>query len=529
MFLTKTLSYNTFPFLSPLMKDYSLEKDELIPFIKEFPSLDGIINYAKTKHFPDHQRIVLNRVLTKQYVGMKHFSKVSQHIELLKEASTYTITTGHQLCLFTGPLYFIYKIASIINLCTQCNKKDINSNYVPVFWMASEDHDFEEVNHFYTEKKKYSWNTKELGGVGRMDPSKILELTNTLQKEFGLSINAQKLIQLFEDSYSFSTLSKATQFLANELFGEHGLVVLDADDHALKTFMIPSFEQEIKQELVFKAYAETEKIWPNKYKKQVNARLCNLFYLTNNFRGRLIKQGIDVWTADGLGKTWSEDELIQELHSHPERFSPNVIMRPLYQEKILPNLAYIGGGGELAYWMLFKPIFEAFEIDFPFLILRKSGLVVSSKFSSQLESKQLSWENLLLNEADFMSHYANENYNDHGKLNEIKSLSSQLLNDIKQEFTHLEPTIEHREKEIEKAVNKLSTTLKRNWKRKQTDIKWTFRKVKEEIYPKGKLQERHLNFSTYYFLYQNKFVDAFIEKADVFDKSILIVEEKNED
>ncbi len=232
--------------------------------------------------------------------------------------------------------------------------------------------------------------------------------------------------------------------------GLYGLVILDADDSRLKRLAIPCFEKEIKEEAVLKAYTKLETYWPDQYKKQVNARACNLFYLDDNFRGRLIKNDHQVWEIDGKEGLIKEDDLIKDLHENPEKFSPNVLMRPMYQEIILPNLAYIGGGGEIAYWFLLKEIFDHFSIDFPFLVLRNSAINCSEKVQNKIENGAFNWKDLLLSESDFIAQYANENYKQNTHIESTKQQLEQLWKKLSKDHPELLASLEHRAKHIDK-------------------------------------------------------------------------------
>lgn len=518
----KLLPYKDFPFISSLMQDYADKKAHLKPFLRDFPSVNGVIDYAQHKEFSAEKRQVLHQVLSDQYQSTKTSTRTKFNIDALQKDNAFTITTGHQLCLFTGPLYFVYKIASIINLAEQCHFNDPKSVYVPVFWMATEDHDFEEINHFHGRKEKFEWETSQAGGVGRMNPEEVLRLTERLKIEFGWTLNGQKLIQWFTEAYSKSTLSEATHYLVNELFGSYGLVILDADDSRLKQLAIPCFEQEIREESVLKAYTKMEESWPNQYKKQVNARACNLFYLDDNFRGRLIKNDHQTWEIDGREGVVSEADLIKDLHQNPEKFSPNVLMRPMYQEIILPNLAYIGGGGEIAYWFLLKEIFDTFSIDFPYLILRNSVINCSEKIEGKITNGGFAWKDVLLSESDFIAQYANENYKENPSIESAKHAFSKLWEDLKQEHPELLATLEHREKQVGKSLIKADTTLKRKWKSDQNELITRFGTVKQAIFPKGKFQERYANYFEQYIVEGECFIKRLVDECDVFNGGILI-------
>ena len=271
--------------------------------------------------------------------------------------------------MFTGPLYFLYKIISAINLAEQLKEKYPIYNFVPIYWMAAEDHDFEEVNHAYVFGKRISWESSQSGAVGRMKLDDFDEVLNELRSILGESENAMQLIQLFEIAYlEHQNLADATRYLVNEIFGQYGLVIIDGDDKKLKKQFIPL----IKKDVVTKGFADvirkcTEQLAKD-YKTQAYVRDVNFFHLSDYSRV-LIKGGISV----------------TDIEENPEKFSPNVLMRPLFQESILPNIAYIGGGAELAYWMQLKTAFEQEEMPFPILLLRNSALLI-------LEQQRQKWE-----------------------------------------------------------------------------------------------------------------------------------------
>ena len=195
------ISYQETNKFSNLVLDYLKKDEKLKPFINHFPTLENFEKQITEKKTHSIDRLVLVDVLNKQNASLSLSEKSKLNIESLKENSTFTVTTGHQLCLFTGPLYFIYKIISTINLAEQLEEKYPNNNFVPVFWMATEDHDFLEINHIHLFGKKIEWDSKQKGAVGRMNLDGFESLLTELKSVLGTSENADKLISLFEKSY----------------------------------------------------------------------------------------------------------------------------------------------------------------------------------------------------------------------------------------------------------------------------------------------------------------------------------------
>src|SRR5690606_17884950 len=281
-----------------------------------------------------------------------------------------------------------------------------NNDFVPVYWMATEDHDFEEINHFLLHEKKIVWNKPSGGAVGEFDTDGLNEVLKVLSTELGISTYAQYLKDLFEKAYlKHLNLADATRFLVNELFSDYGLVILDGNDKKLKKLFAPYVRQELQNQVSFTKVSETLNNFP--YPAQVNPREINLFYLDKNLRERIIKEN-DTYLINNTNLKFSETELLDILQSHPEKFSPNVIMRPLYQEVILPNLCYVGGGGELAYWLELKAFFDEVKVAFPMLLLRNSVVLVSEKQNRKREKLKLSFADLFEKQAKLVERKAKE-------------------------------------------------------------------------------------------------------------------------
>ena len=178
---------------SALFLDYIHQKPEVSPFFNQYPTIGNFKKLMDGKKFKDSHRKVLLERLNFQYQGIKVSEVSGRQIQSLADSNTFTVTTGHQLNLFSGPLYFLYKIISTINLTTELKKKYPASNFVPVYWMATEDHDFEEINHFHFKGKKISWNKETSGPVGRLSTNGLDEVFEVFEKELGIGNNAEYL------------------------------------------------------------------------------------------------------------------------------------------------------------------------------------------------------------------------------------------------------------------------------------------------------------------------------------------------
>ncbi|CAL2077799.1 putative cysteine ligase BshC [Tenacibaculum dicentrarchi] len=499
-------------FFSKTMLDYLEQSSEIKPFYANFSSSEGFKNQIKTKKasFSIKQRKTLVKVLEKQYLKVTTTPSTVQNIASLSLENTFTITTGHQLNLLTGPLYFLYKIISVINLCEDLKAKNPKENFVPIYWMATEDHDFDEINYFNFKRKKVQWNSTQTGGVGRFSTEGLADVLEVLSNHLGTSKNAEYLKKLFEEAYiKCANLADATRYIANELFGEYGLVIIDADERELKRAFIPFIETELKNQTSYKKVTETIKSLGENYKIQVNPREINLFYLTDKIRERIVFEN-DIYKVNNTNISWNLDELLKEVHEFPERFSPNVIMRPLYQEVILPNLCYVGGGGELAYWLQLKSYFEVVEVPFPILLLRNSAQIISEKQAGKLDKLSISLEEIFLKQNILLKNKILE-------VSEEKIDFTTQKEFLKEQFVSLKSFAEKTDISFVGAVNaqekkqlKGLDNLEKRWlraeKRNHKNLVDRIILLQNEILPNGSLEERQRNFSEYYLSYGNTLI-----------------------
>ena len=494
-------------YFSELICDYLDERSDLKPFYNRFPNLKNFAGQIEEKavQFPEANRDILYDSLNEQYTGFTTSKKTQDHIKQLKEPITFTVTTGHQLNLFTGPLYFLYKIISTINLAKELKKEYPKYNFVPVYWMATEDHDFDEINYFNFSGKKLQWNKSASGAVGHLATDGLQEVFEAFAIGLGNSTNAQRLKELFTQAYlEHDTLTDATRYLANALFGAYGLVILDGDDAALKSLMIPYAKKDIFEELSFSKVSESISALQqvsDAYGIQVNPREINYFYLVEGVRERILKRD-DRFFVNDTDISWSERELSKELDEFPQRFSPNVIARPLYQEVILPNLCYIGGGGEIAYWLELKAMFNAMEVPLPVLLVRNSALVISEKQSEKLKKLDLDKKDLFLNQSSFINKKIREISNidiDFSPQKKLLENQFQALYDLAaQTDASFIGAVKAQEVKQKKGLDHLEKRLLKAQKRKLKDQVRRMTEIQNELFPGHSLQERNQNFSELY-------------------------------
>lgn len=501
------LPFKNTGYFSSLICDYLDQKAALKPFYNRFPTLENFKGQIeeKAKSFPDGNREVLYNALQSQYANIKTSKKTQEHIRQLKEPITFTVVTGHQLNLFTGPLYFLYKIVSTINLTKALQKKYPKYNFVPIYWMATEDHDFDEINYFNFRGKKLQWNRETSGAVGPLKTEGLQAIYDAFANEIGNSQNAQTLKQLFQNAYlKHETLTEATRYLANELFGEAGLVILDGDHTDLKRLLAPYTRQDVLEQIPFQTVSETAErltATSDSYGIQVNPREINYFYLKEGLRARIVAQNGNFIVKD-TEIVFSKEEVLEELEHHPERFSPNVITRPLYQEVILPNLCYIGGGGEIAYWLELKTMFETMQVPFPILLLRNSVLAVTEKQTKKLKKMNIAIEDLFLKQHSFINKKIRSISNIDIDFAPQKQFLEEHFKALYQVAQQTDPSflgaVKAQEVKQKKGLDHLEKRLLKAQKRKLKDHVVRMTEIQNDLFPGQSLQERNLNFSELY-------------------------------
>lgn len=529
MFKTERIDLKRSGAINSLVLDYLNKKETLRSFYANYPDKNGFADLLKTNLYPSLDRNLLSEIALKQSNLVANTSQATiKKIESLKQKNTYTVTTGHQLCLFTGPLYFIYKIISTINLSEELKKEFPEHDFVPAYWMATEDHDFEEVNHFNVFGKTFKWESKQTGAVGDFKTDELKDLFVLIKESLGTIENANRLSSLFEKAYlEHSTLKDATRFLVNELFGEYGLVIIDGDDDQFKDQFKETIEKEIFENSSFdKVTQSTRELNDLGYSTQVNPRPINCFYLDDNLRARIEKVNSN-FEVVGTKIVFTEEELRNIVKTDPKKISPNVVLRPVYQQLILPNIAYIGGPGELAYWLQFKKMFDALNVQFPILIPRNFITVIDAGTKNKIEKLNFKPEDFFKDLQELINNYQIKT-NNVFNLDKEKAELTKLYDQLIEKVTGVDKTLNAAAlAELQKTLNGLDLLIAKANKalkqRSETEIN-QINTIKQKLFPNAIPQERFENFSGLYLKYGSGLINQLKEKINPFelDHKILI-------
>jgi bacillithiol biosynthesis cysteine-adding enzyme BshC len=547
------ISYRSTGLFSALINDY----------IETKGTAQSFVNYAATKEgykkaieqrasFPTNRKVLVE-VLQNQYTQLakdvndanvlnnnnnnalnnslnnkEAFKLVNDNVSLLLKENTFTVTTAHQPNIFTGPLYFFYKILHTIQLAAELKKQFPQHNFVPVYYMGSEDADLQEVGSYNLAGEAYQWNTKQKGAIGRMKvDDELIKLLQNLEGYWLVQPAGKEALEVLKQAYQKGkSISEATLALVHAYFGKYGLVVLQPDDTKLKSLFIEVMEKELRTGFSQKAIQPTKEKLASTYHVQSDGRDLNLFYLKENTRARIDKQGSSYIVVDA-NISFTEEEIVKELHAHPDRFSPNVILRGVYQETILPGIAFIGGGGELAYWMELKNVFNEVKVHYPILQLRNSFMFMNEKQTAHWNSLGFSLEDLfkpmLELELDYVKNQTKENLALTNHIASLNDLYASIQQDVIKIDTSLGDHTKNLSVQAQKKLALLEKKMIRAEKRKQQTSIDRIQAIKGSLFPKNSLQERVENFSEWVGAYGWDWVEAILENSTTLNPSFTII------
>ena len=523
------LPYRQTNAFSTIILDYIDHADTLKPFYGCPPTLQGIQQAIKARKKFTTNRNVLVQELKKQYNTIKLSAATEKNIEALSKPTTFTITTAHQPNIFTGPLYFLYKILHTIKLAESFKTILPENDFVPVYYMGSEDADLDELGHFYIHGEKKVWNTRQTGAVGRMKVDKeLVKLITAIEGQLTVLPHGNEIVELVKECYKEGTTIEAATFqLVNNLFADYGLIILLPDNTAFKNQMASIFEDDLLNQTASEIVEKTAKQLDEAgYKVQANPREVNLFYLREDKRER-IELHNKKYEVLNTGISFTRDELLNEVEQHPERFSPNVILRGLYQETILPNIAFVGGGGETAYWLQLKELFEHYQVPFPVLVLRNSFLIVEKKWQAMITKLGFVIDDLFLPEQELINKLVKRDSDKKLKLNGTFTATEQLYNGIKEQATSIDITLGKHVESLKVntlyRLQELEKKMLRAEKRKFADQQRQIQVIKEQLFPNNGLQERVDNFMPYYASYGKAFIEELYQHTLSLEQEFVIL------
>ena len=522
------LDYTDIPQFSDKDIKYQTEDPAYQDFYKYPVKIEAFEQVIKERERFDIDRELLVNTIISQYDFNDIDETLKATIHSLKDNNTFTITTAHQPVLLLGPLYVVYKILSTIHLCKTLKESYPKYNFVPVFVSGGEDHDLEEVSTVHLFNNDITWNTGQSGAVGRMSLDDLQNAIDQATELFGNSPFADELRQIIRTSYeSSNSYGEFNSNLLKCLFSDLGLLVLNMDDKNLKNRFLPLALKEIQEKISNTEVSKTQNQLAEKgIGVQAYVREINLFILGDGSRERLVEEGDKYSYGD---KSMSKNELKEFIKKYPDRISPNVVMRPIYQEVILPNLAYVGGGGEIAYWLERKSQFQAFGIPYPMLIRRNSALIVSKGLQKNITKVGLQSQNFFQHIHDLIKHFLDKNTNEDFNLNEELAEQEKFFQRLALKAKSIDPSLEkytlaEGAKQV-KAIKVIESKMTKAAKSKNEIQLKKIENIKSKLFPNDGLQERYDSFIGYYLKYGRDWFKGLQEHLNPLDKTFLVIEE----
>ena len=532
-----SIPYSATGVFSSLVNDYISGNGTARDYVPYTPNLEGIKKAIQQRKFSAIQRQTLVSVLENQYQVLgtltdekntAAFEKVQANIGLLKNDNCFAVTTAHQPNLFTGPLYFFYKIIHVIKLAAELKAQFPENEFVPVYYMGSEDADLAEVGSYSIDGAKHQWKTKQTGAIGRMlVDDHLLQLLQNLEGYWTVKPDGKEALAIIKAAYKKgNTINEATLQMVHLFFGQYGLVVVQPDDAKLKSLFVEVMQKELTTQFSHTAIQPTLKSLSENYHVQSEGRAINLFYLKDATRNRIEKTG-ELFSVVDTNIQFTQAEIIQELQAHPDRFSPNVILRGAYQETIIPSVVFVGGGGELAYWMELKNVFDQSGVNYPVIILRNSFLFINDKQAKQWASLEFNIEALFNSIPDLELAFVKKQSVENLALTEHIASLTDLYKLIQQDVIKIDSSLgDHALNLSAQAQKKLALLEKkmiRAEKRKQHTSLARIHSIKSELFPDNNLQERVENFSNWVGDFGWNWVEAILNNSNSVDASFTII------
>jgi bacillithiol biosynthesis cysteine-adding enzyme BshC len=507
--LHHSIPYTQLPSFNGIVKDYLGNQLAHLPY----PTLHSIGHIINNKKFEFRNRQVLKSVLLEQYARLPNGNKATKTINKLLESETFTVTTAHQPNIFLGPLYVVYKSLSAIAIASQLAQHYPAFNFIPVFYIGSEDHDLEELNHINIYKNKLQWSTTQTGAVGSMNAiglDTVIEEINNLLPE---SVYKEELMALFKMAYNGNnTIAKATSILLNELFGKYNLLIVDANHASFKQEFVTIIKDDITNNTAFK-------LLQNEPQLQAMPRPINLFYLTDNIRQRIIKTE-EGYTVNNTNIQFSNAQLLELIEKSPALFSPNVILRPLYQETILPNVVFTGGSSEVAYWLQLNKVFRHYKTPMPAVMVRDSVLVLDNSAVKKMKQWDFSFSKLFDSQETLIQQYLSKQqvFDTTAQQLNLKNELEIYFKKLNQQWPNSQSMLAAQKVNFFKELEQVDKKIQQVAKREHSDALIQISTFKERLFPGGMPQERIINFSVYYQLFGTQWFDYLLQYFNPFEK-----------
>lgn len=509
------INFSDIPGNHNLFLDYLYEFENVKDFYKnDFHNKEeysGIFHRISESH--DHSREALSQTLKVQYQGFNPSAKTQKNISALGDKKTLAVVTGQQLGILGGPLYTFYKLMSAIKLSTFLSERYDDYYFVPVFWLEGDDHDFNEVRGInlpnenneiikigYDQEVEDEEDNK--GSIGNLILNESLEkFYSELEKNLRVTEFTPQLLDKIKSFYTVGkTFKQAFKELLFWLFDQYGLVIFDPQDKNIKNLLKPVFKKEITNfrthtEKLVKVSAKLEEI----YHAQVKVRPVNLFYSYEEGR-YLIEPVENEFRLKRKRKKFTLDEMLSHIDNEPENFSPNVLLRPICQDYVLPTAFYIGGPSEISYFAQVMPLYDFYNVEAPIIYPRASATIIEKNINSIIEKFGINL-NELFQDPEGLKQKVIDSFSKTSVEDIFNGTTSQIdlaFDQLKEKLFELDKTISDASSKYKEKIIKYVEELKgKAYDAQKRKHEITLRQIERVInvaFPNSILQEREINF-----------------------------------
>lgn len=516
------------PFLGPIEREMLHRTTRVVPFLTPELTPENLLIQSNQVQESYSSRDILLRILRQQYGDTMLTTRQKQNLDSLALERGFCVVTAHQPLLFGGKGYFLYKALTAIRLAEWASAALPHSAVVPVFVLGSEDHDLEEVRHFSIFNEMISWDPGEKGPIGKMSCSGIQDLVSQLSVTLQGLPHAEEMIGILSKSLSPGiTFSGMTRAILQELLGEQGLLVVDLDHPEAKAAFVPVMEDELIHHRVRKCVDPVlEEMDKAGIRHQATGREINLFYVDQRGRNRIEVADNGGFHIVDTDLDFSKAQMLELLHDHPERFSPNVLLRPVYQQMMLPGLIFTGGPGELAYWMELTGIFRHWALPMPFLYRRDSVLMIDHHTARRLDKFGWPLEEWFSSPDELVARYVREGHAFEQGLEKQKSEVQQMMKEVREECARIDPTLVRSQEAAETAMLKqldvLEAKMVRGLKHLHEQEIQQIRNIYQKIMPEGSLQERQETFLPWMARYGRTWINDVLQAMEPLQPSLVV-------
>lgn len=453
-----------------------------------------------------YQRQALAQCIEQEMASYGVSPKAKQHIKALADGG-YAVVGGQQAGVFTGPLYAVHKAITVIQLARQ-QSEALQVPVVPVFWIAGEDHDIDEINHTYTlqdttiEKRTYKdrFIEKTMASTTKVTEQKLQELVDIVVADYGEQTFTKAVKAQLDQATKAKTFTDFFMMLMTALFADEGLLFIDAANPQLRQLEADYFTRLIThaEEIAHVVVEQEQALQQAGYGTPIMAQAdaANLFYVDKGAR-YLLKRESSSYICESKDIRFTYDELMAIAQDTPEKLSNNVVTRPLMQEMVLPVLAFVGGPGEMAYWATLKPAFQILGLTMPIFAPRLHITLVTRRTQFALQQLDLTVEDVFQGKDETEREQFITKQTNQEALQQLDEITAMLQEQYASLQTQLSPALQriakkntaYHQQQIAYLMKKIQqeTMEKHQAKLRQYEL------VRNELLPNGGLQERVYN------------------------------------